>query len=329
MPEIPCRLHTLAGTGYDAPMPSTRRNFIESTAALAAGLAGAPSVVNAQGQRAAPAGARMPTVKFGNVQMSRLVVGANTFLGFGHFNDTLSVVMKEWYTAARVVDVLQQCQRAGLNAFNYVHMGRAQADWERFQAEGGRMHLVAQATMDDPAELVKAVKPMGAWVQGERTDDAYRAGRMNTIRDYCKKLRDLGVTMVGVGSHIPAVLALVEEQGWDVDFYAGCVYNRRRTPQELRKLLGGELPELQSEVYLQDDPPRMYKVFQQTKKPCIAFKIMAAGRVRSPEEAFRQAFRSIKPTDAVCVGLFPRIKDEVKENVLFAGRHGGEAFRRK
>ena len=49
----------------------------------------------------------------------------------------------------------------------------------------------------------------------------------------------------------------------------------------------------------------------------------------SPEEAFRQAFQSIKPTDAVCVGLFPRIKDEVKENVLFAGRHGGEAFRRK
>ena len=88
--------------------------------------------------------------------------------------------------------------------------------------------------------------------------------------------------MVGVGSHIPEVLALVEEQGWDVDFYAGCVYNRRRTPEELRKLLGGELPEMPIEVYLQDDPPRMYKVFRQTKKPCVAFKIMAAGRVAQP-----------------------------------------------
>jgi hypothetical protein len=38
---------------------------------------------------------------------------------------------------------------------------------------------------------------------------------MDTIRDYCRKLRDLGVTMVGVGSHIPEVLAMVEEQGWD------------------------------------------------------------------------------------------------------------------
>ena len=261
-------------------------------------------------------------IKFGKVQISRLVVGVNTFLGFGHYNNILGTVMKEWYTAARVVEVLQQCQKSGITAYNYVHMGRAQADWERFQSEGGRLHLVAQATTDDPAELVNAVKPMGAWVQGERTDDAYRAGKMSTIRDYCKKLRDLGVSMVGVGSHIPEVLALVEEQGWEVDFYAGCVYNRRRTPQELRKLLGGELPEMANEVYLQDDPPRMYKVFQQTKKPCIAFKIMAAGRVSNPESAFKLAFKSIKPTDAVCVGMFPRIKDEVTENALFTRRHG-------
>ncbi len=184
------------------------------------------------------------------------------------------------------------------------------------------MHLVAQGIDADPTELVKFAKPMGVWVQGERTDDAYRAGRMETIRDYCKKLRDLGVEMVGVGSHIPEVLALVEEKGWDVDFYAGCVYNRRRTQAELRQLMSGELPEQASEVYLQDDPPRMYKVFRQTKKPCFAFKIMGAGRVRSAEAAFKLAFESIKPNDFVCVGLFPRIKDEVKENAYWTSRYG-------
>ena len=75
-----------------------------------------------------------------------------------------------------------------------------------------------------------------------------------------------------------------------------------------------------NEVYLQDDPPRMYKIFQQTKKPCVAFKILAAGRVSSPEAAFKRAFQSIKPTDAVCVGMFPRIKDEVKENTEIVRR---------
>jgi len=265
---------------------------------------------------------KVPKVKFGKVEISRLVLGTNPFYGYAHYNQILSNVMGEWYTAAKVLEVLQQCEKYGINAFNYVHSDRAQADWERYQAEDGRMHLICQGTTDDPAELVNAVKPMSVFVQGERTDNAFRAGRMDTIRDYCKKLRDLGVTMVGVGSHIPEVLAMVEEQGWDVDFYAGCVYNRRRTAEELRKLLGGELPEMPSEVYLQDDPPRMYKVFRQTKKPCFAFKIMAAGRVRSPEAAFKLAFDSIKQTDFVIVGMFPRIKDEVKENAYWATRHG-------
>lgn len=270
----------------------------------------------------ADSGFKMPKVRFGNVEISRLILGANPFLGFAHHNEVMGAMLKDWYTSAKVIEVMQRCEKFGINAFNYVQMFRGQADWERYLAEGGKMHLVAQATMDDPAELVNAVKPMAAWVQGERVDDAYRARRMNTIRDYCKKMRDLGVTMVGVGSHIPEALAMVEEQGWDVDFYAGCVYNRRRTPQEFRQLLGGELPEMPGEVYLQDDPERMYKVFRQTKKPCVAFKILAAGRVDNAEAAFKQAFGSMKPNDFVCVGMFPRIKDEVKENAYFTSRYG-------
>ena len=35
--------------------------------------------------------------------------------------------------------------------------------------------------------------------------------------------------MVGVGTHKPEVIARWRSKGWDVDFYAGCVYNRTRT----------------------------------------------------------------------------------------------------
>jgi hypothetical protein len=58
----------------------------------------------------------------------------------------------------------------------------------------------------------------------------------------------------------------------------------------------------------------MYKVMRATSKPCFAFKILAAGRVNNVEQAFRTAYESIKPTDGVFVGLFPRTKDEVREN---------------
>ena len=58
----------------------------------------------------------------------------------------------------------------------------------------------------------------------------------------------------------------------------------------------------------------MYQVMRQTRKPCFAFKILAAGRIGHSGEhhAFRQAFASIKPIDGID-GMFPRTKDEVRE----------------
>jgi hypothetical protein len=81
-------------------------------------------------------------------------------------------------------------------------------------------------------------------------------------------------------------------------------------------VLNGESLEMPSEVYMKSDPPRMYQVMRQTRKTCFAFKIMAAGRIgdSGADDAFTQALSSIKPTDGIFVGMFPRLKDEVREN---------------
>ena len=88
-------------------------------------------------------------------------------------------------------------------------------------------------------------------------------------------------------------------------------------PQELEKLLG-QVPIPVGEVYLSQDPPRMFKAIRQTRRPCLAFKILAAGRLseRKPwvEQAFRQTFESIKPSDAVIVGIYDRYSDQPAEN---------------
>jgi len=145
-------------------MSDTRRSFLRSTAALATGLAGGASLpAQGQGGRNPIASApdseiKVPKVKFGKVEISRLILGVNPFYGFGHYNQILGTVMKEWYTEGKVVEVLQRSEKLGINAFNYVHMSRGQPDWERYLAEGGKMHLIAQATMEDPTEFVKAVK---------------------------------------------------------------------------------------------------------------------------------------------------------------------------
>ncbi len=317
-------------------MAQTRRTFLHA-AALALGAVGTSMPAAAQvragprpeAEQALPpampvSGIRIPRIRFAGAEISRLVVGCNPFYGFAHFNSTLGAIMSEYYTPARVCDVLHQCNRFGINAYNYVNLGRAPRDWERFRAEGGTMHLIMQG-MDDPAPLVRDLRPLAMYHHGGRTDRAYQDGKIAAVREWCKQVRDLGVA-VGVGTHKPEVIALAEEQGWDVDFYAGCVYNISRTVDEWRRILSGELPEMPGEIYLQSDPPRMYRTLRQTTKPCFAFKILAAGRVgeRDVEQAFRTAFQSIKPTDGVFVGMFPRVRDEVRENAervhrLFGG----------
>jgi len=253
-------------------------------------------------------------VKFGNVEISRLICGCNEFYGFAHFNNTLGALMQEYYTQERVCDVLHQCNRFGINAFNYYPGGRGQADLQAFPAEGGKMHLIVQGTGDLTA-FMKTYKPLAVYHHGGNTDTAYHYGQMDTVKEWCKKMRDTG-SMVGVGSHNPEAVAQVEEQNWDVDFYACCVYNWSRTTEERRKLLGGELIETpdQGDTFVQSDPPKMYKVIQAIRKPCFAYKILAAGRVNNVEQAFRTAYASIKPIDGVFIGLFPRVRDEVREN---------------
>jgi hypothetical protein len=300
-------------------MPGTRRSFLHSAALAAALSSGGPEPL--QGQETPPPAARkpaaevqVPKMQFGGVQISRLVAGCNPFYGFAHFNNMLGTVMREYYTQERVCEVLHQCNRFGINAHNFVLLGRAREDWERFLSEGGHMHLILQG-MGDPAPAYAALKPLAIYHHGEATDRAWQNGSLAPVKEWCKKARDLGV-MVGVGSHQPEVLARVEEEGWDVDFYAGCVYNRTRTIDEWKRVLNNELLEMQGDVYLRSDPPRMYRFMRQTAKPCFAFKIMAAGRIEAAgaDQAFRTAFESIKPIDGVFIGLFPRVRDEVREN---------------
>jgi hypothetical protein len=264
------------------------------------------------GQPVAPA--QVPKMKFGNARISRLVLGTNPFYGFSHFNKNLDYAMRQWYTPERICDVLHRCTTYGINAFNYVNLGRSPDDFRKFLDAGGNMQLVAQI-LGDAAPTYKAFKPLAMYRQGEEVDRAYQNGNMDSIRDWCKKTRDLG-SLVGVGTHKPEVIAYVEERGWDVDFFAGCVYNRTRTPTEWAQKLNGETAEMQSEIYLKSDPARMYQVMRQTAKTCFAFKILAAGRIADAdvENAFRAAFESLKPNDGVIVGMWPQRKDEVAEN---------------
>jgi hypothetical protein len=193
-------------------------------------------------------------------------------------------------------------------------------DIRRYRAEGGKMNIVMLgdfAMMKDlslVSKVAKEVKPLGIGHHGNRTDERFRNGEMDKVRDFLKAVRDSGV-MVGLSTHNPAVIDAVESQGWDIDYYMTCLYRVSRTPDEARKELG-EAP--LGETFLEKDPERMTRMIRRTKKPCLAFKVLGAGRNIASggtiEASIRYALENIKPTDAIIMGMFPCYKDEAREN---------------
>jgi hypothetical protein len=107
----------------------------------------------------------------------------------------------------------------------------------------------------------------------------------------------------------------LEAKGWSNDFYMTSFYYQSRQPEEFEKEFGMRPV---GETYLLTDPPRMCEVIRRVKKPCLAYKLLAAGRkCKSPEEvrqAIEWAYKNIKPIDAAIVGMYPRFSDQIGEN---------------
>jgi len=297
-------------------MENSRRSFLQLAATLGAL---APAAGKAAAQSAAPAAPLLPTVKFGKYEITRMIVGSNPLYGYSHFNHTLDQLMREWYTQDRKMELLHACERHGIKTWQVHYNDQPVEDFKRYRAEGGKMNVVLLADfelMKNPKLLPEVAKlgVMGIGHHGNRTDERFRNGEKDKIKDFLKAVRDTGV-MVGVSTHNPAVIDTAEGEGWDVDYYQCCLYRVSRTPEEARAEFG-ESPI--GETFMEKDPERMMAMIRQTKKPCLAFKLFGAGRASGSteqvEHAFRVALAGIKPTDAVIVGMYPRFKDEVREN---------------
>lgn len=296
-------------------MSTPRRSFLHAMTGLAAA-----SAVSAAPGSESPAGV-LPKVRLGKTEVSRLIIGENPMYGYSHFNRILDQTMREWYTPERVVDVLRRAEQNGINTWEFTHSERSVSDLKRFQAEGGGLQwilLSSREMVENPAtigELAK-LKPVAMVHHGGVTDRLIRDGKSQQIRDFLKRVRDTGV-LAGMSTHNPDNVRRAEEENWDLDLYMTCCYRLTRTPDEIRQITR-ELPLPAGEVYLEGDPERMFQVVRQTKKTCLAFKVLAAGRrIASAEQvdaAFRFAFDSIKPQDCIIVGMYPRYTDEVREN---------------
>jgi len=264
--------------------------------------------------------ALLPTIKLGTHDVARLIIGGNPIYGYSHFNKILSQYQTTWHTPERVVELLLAAEANGINTWQNSYAERTLPDLERYPQAGGKMHWLCLGKPDwdqNPQFIEDAArhKPIGIAPHGALAERLHRENKLDILTDLLKRIRQTGV-LVGLSAHNPALIQLSEEKGWDVDYYMCCLYYLTRPREEFQKLLGGELP--LGEIYLSSDPPRMFKMIQATRKPCLAYKVLAAGRrvenATQVRQCFQTAFTNIKASDAAIVGMYRQQSDQVAEN---------------
>ena len=298
---------------------SDRRDFLKKAAASSAAVVAAGQARGADRVKKP----EMPMIALGKYSISRLVIGSNPFNGGSHPSTFVNREMKQYHTTEQILKTLRRGKEVGVNCWQI--SGSNAALFKRFADEGLGMHGIVIAS-GNPAGIKTFAQAgcVGIAHHGESTDNLFKSGKIEKVGDYLKQTRDAGL-LAGVSSHMPDAIDAVESKGWHVDYYMTCVYERHRNDAALKKLLG-RVPIPPGEVYLREDPARMFKVVRQTKRPCLAFKILAAGRLSDRrqwvEAAFRETFAGIKPTDGVILGIYDRYSDQVGENARLTVRYG-------
>jgi hypothetical protein len=264
----------------------------------------------------------IPTIKLGEHQVTRLIAGYNPIGGYSHSVPKLSALMRNWFTLERTTEFLLNCERAGINTWQASYDPKAFGALRKAREQGSKLQwicLIPDVTPEQWKEIV-ALKPIAVVHHGEATDKLWKAGYADKkkIGAFIEKVKDFGL-LAGISSHNPEVILRSEDEPWKHDFYMSCFYNIRRDPATINEQLT-DTP--LDELYLQNDPHRMTKAMRTVSRPCLGFKILAAGRkAKNRDEvktAFEYAYSKIKPQDGVIVGMFPILTDEVAENAGIA-----------
>lgn len=312
---------------------ANRRNFLKNAALT--GAAAATLSVRPPDSRSIPPGpsvdaSRMPTIALGERTISRLILGANPQWGYSHRGRLMSDIMTHWYTSDRVVEVLHHAERCGINTWQSSVSGHFVEDWKRYREEGGRMNLIllvhsARPEWKEVRSKILPLKPLALVHHGGATDRFWRDGNLTQVEDEVKSYHDDGV-LAGCSSHLPQVITELADRDLEVDFYMTCFYQISLSPSDWEKS-HGFLP--LHEMYTSDMPTEMTKVIRKVDRPCLGFKILAAGRAcdrgEGTAQAFQFAFKNIKPSDGIIVGMFPYLTDQVAENSNHTIRYGQNA----
>jgi len=250
----------------------------------------------------------LPTVDFCGLTVTRLIIGANPFGGFSHQTKERDQEMVKYYTPERIKETWARAEAAGINTMitnnETPHVINTTQD---YLSHGGPLQWICQTAnrsntnMSDAVDKAVAIGAKALYFHGGLVDNLYKARDEKTVRAWVEHARKYRVP-VGVAGHAPETHYWVDGMKL-VDFHVVCFFNC------------GSLHSGKGHKFKLADCFAAAECVRKIQKPCIGYKIMAAGRI-DPAMAFEFAFDRIKPGDVVNVGMHRGDKDNmVEENV--------------
>lgn len=268
----------------------------------------------------------IPTVDFFGTQVTRLILGDNPFNGHSYIEDIHSGdEMLDFYTADRCIRTLFEAEENGINTYMALASPFILRIIRQYRNEGGKMNIMFQSYPPIDLEVninqMMACNPVAIYHQGGTLDYMCEEGQVDELHKRFAMIRSAGVA-VGLGTHVPETVMAAEQEKWDVDFYMVCLYNARKTQRgEQSGFITGKPKQL---VFYPEDRFLMFEAIRKVQKPCIAFKIFAGGQIfhgkaeseitAAAETAIEEAYGNIKSHDMICLGVFQKEKNQIKEN---------------
>jgi hypothetical protein len=282
-----------------------RREFLKTGAVLAAGGATAlgVSAAGATIRTAEPAG--LPTIRLGTLEVSRLILGSNPFWGYSHKSAQLDEEMRRFHTDERIAQILDEAASCGLTALASPPDERWTKLWTRYAAGGGKLKIWISQCHGNPEQMLQEIDrsvragAKAIFIQGARVEEQFGKGNFETLRTWIARIKDAGLP-AGAAAHWPEIHPELERRGFPTDFYFQCMYNASKTSD-----------------YSPAEREKAAATVARLKKPVIAYKILAAGRLTAAE-GFEYAFNHIQRKDGVCVGIYAQNAiDQIRQNATF------------
>lgn len=242
----------------------------------------------------------MRKVKFGNVEVTRLVTGGNPFSGFSHQGGQRDQEMIRYYTADRIKDALRRAEAAGINTF----FGRTDRHIQRllleYWDEGGTIQWFGQTASElgDQLGAIRSAARAGAkgvYLHGGIVDYWYAQGQTDMLKAALDVMREAGLVAGFAGHSIEAHTWI--RDNLQPDFQMCSYYDpspRGSSPHHVSTT---------EEKWDAAHRSAMAALIQTIPWPVVHYKVFAGGN-KSIAEGWQFVAAHMRDNDLVCIGHY-------------------------